>query len=174
MAEVSDARPVAPMLARLTRTLPREGHLYEPKWDGFRCLATAEAGEVALVSRHGRPFAPYFPELVAALGALGDDRWMLDGEILVRSGGRWDFPALMARLHPAASRVEEVAAATPAALVAFDLLRRGDPDLLDAPFRERRRALEAVLAGVPAPICLSPQTERVEVAEEWLARRRDG
>src|SRR4051812_21054880 len=92
MADVSDTGPVAPMLARLTRTLPREGHVYEPKWDGFRCLAAAEAGEVALWSRHGRPFARYFPELVAALAGLEAGRWLLDGEILVRTGGRWDFP----------------------------------------------------------------------------------
>src|SRR4051794_2710205 len=174
MAELSATAPIAPMLARLTRTLPREGHLYEPKWDGFRCLAAAEAGEITLWSRHGRPFARYFPELVATLGALEPERWLLDGEILVRAGGRWDFPALMARLHPAASRVEALATVTPATFFAFDLLRLGERDLLDAPFRERRQALEALLAGVPAPVCLSPQTDRPDVAEQWLARWRGG
>jgi ATP-dependent DNA ligase len=174
MAEVPATAPVAPMLARLTRTLPREGHLYEPKWDGFRCLAAGEAGEVTLWSRHGRPFARYFPELVAALGALEAGRWLLDGEILVRAGGGWDFPALMARLHPAASRVEALAAVTPATFFAFDALRVGERDLLDAPFRERRQVLEALLAGVRAPVCLSPQTDRVELAEQWLARWRGG
>src|SRR4051794_34282739 len=174
MAEVSDAAPVAPMLARLARTLPREGHVYEPKWDGFRCLAATRTGEVTLWSRHGRPLARYFPELVAALAGLEAARWRLDGEILVRAGGRWDFPALMARLHPAASRVEELAAVTPATFFAFDLLRLGVRDLLDAPLRERPRLLETVLAGVAAPVCLSPQTDRVEVAERWLARPRGG
>jgi ATP-dependent DNA ligase len=174
MAEVSDAAPVAPMLARLARTLPREGHVYEPKWDGFRCLAAAEAGEVTLWSRHGRPLARYFPELVAALAGLEAARWLLDAEILVRAGGQWDFPALMARLHPAASRVEELAAVTPATFFAFDILRLGERDLLDAPFGERRQLLETLLAGVSAPVCLSPQTDRVEVAEQWLARRRGG
>src|SRR3954454_15782184 len=172
MAEVSDIGPVVPMLARLARTLPRDGYLYEPKWDGFRCLAASEAAHVALWSRHGRPFARYFPELVAGLGALPAGRWLLDGEILVRAGGRWDFPALMARLHPAASRVEELTAVTPATFFAFDVLRLGERDLLDAPFRERRQLLESMLAGVSAPVCLSPQTDRVEVAERWLARRR--
>src|SRR3954471_16124654 len=165
MAEVSDAAPVAPMLARLARTLPREGHVFEPKWDGFRCLAAGEAGEVTLWSRHGRPFARYFPELVAALAGLEAGRWLLDGEILVRAGGRWDFPALMARPHPAASRVQELAAVTPATFFAFDLLRLGGRDLLDAPFRERRQLLETVLAGASAPVCLTPQSDRVEVAE---------
>src|SRR3954454_22933588 len=166
MADVPAGAPVAPMLARLTRTVPRDGYLYEPKWDGFRCLAASEAAHVALWSRHGRPFARYFPELVAGLGALPAGGWMLDGEILVRSGGRWDFPALMARLHPAASRVEGLAAATPATFFAFALLRLGERELLDAPLRERRQALEALLAGVPAPVCLSPQTARVELAED--------
>src|SRR3954452_17847025 len=92
MAEVSDPGPVAPMLAQLTRTLPREGHVYEPKWDGFRCLAAAEAGEVTLWIRHGRPFARCRPELLAALGGLEAGRWLLDGEILVRAGGRLGLP----------------------------------------------------------------------------------
>src|SRR4051795_9811648 len=174
MAEVSDIGPVVPMFARLARTLPREGHVYEPKWDGFRCLAAADAGEVMLWSRHGRPLARYFPELVAALAGLEAARWLLDAEILVRAGGQWDFPALMARLHPAASRVEELAAVTPATFFAFDILRLGERDLLDAPFGERRQLLETVLADVSAPVCLSPQTDRVEVAEQWLARRRGG
>src|SRR3954452_10566672 len=146
MAEVSATAPVAPMLARLTRTLPREGHVYEPKWDGFRCIAAAEAGEVTLWSRHGRPLARYFPELVAALAGLEAARWLLDAEILVRAGGQWDFPALMARLHPAASRVEELAAVTPATFFAFDILRLGERELLDAPLGEGGQPLEALLA----------------------------
>src|SRR3954470_12699578 len=119
MAEVS-ATTVAPMLARRTRTLPREGHVYEPKWDGFRCLAAAEAGEVTLWSRHGRPVARYFPEVGAALDGLDARPWVLDCEILARAGGRGDFPALMARLHPASARVAELAAVTPATFFAFD------------------------------------------------------
>src|SRR4051794_11574267 len=169
MAEVSDARPVAPMLARLTRTLPREGHLYEPKWDGFRCLAAADGRDVALWSRHGRPFARYFPELVAALAGLEAEGWQLDGEILVRAGGRWDFPALMARLHPAASRVEELAAVTPATFFAFDVLRLGGRDLLDAPFPQRRRLPGTVLAGGAAPPGPGPPTDPGAGAARWPA-----
>jgi ATP-dependent DNA ligase len=169
-----DQAPAAPMLARLARTLPREGHLFEPKWDGFRCLAVGAEGRVELWSRHGRPFARYFPELVAALTGLPGDDWTLDGEILVRTGERWDFPALMARLHPAASRVRELADTTPASLFAFDILRAGGSDLADAPFRERRRVLAALLAGARSPLHLTPQTADVELAERWLSQWRGG
>src|SRR4051812_10870147 len=116
------------MLGRLVRELPVEGHLYEPKWDGFRCLAVRAGDEVELWSRHGRPLARYFPELVAALRALPDERIVLDGEILAR-----DFATLMARLHPAASRVELLAAQTPATFIAFDVIARDGEDLAARP-----------------------------------------
>ena len=162
------------MLARLTRTLPAEGHVFEPKWDGFRCIAVAGADGVELWSRHGRPFARYFPELVAALGELPVERWVIDGEVLVHSGGRWDFPALMARLHPAASRVSQLAAATPATYFVFDVLEIDGEDLRGARLHERRRRLETLMRDACPPLRLTPQTDSVTEAQKWLARRRGG
>src|SRR5256885_11785690 len=95
------ARVIAPMLARLARELPLGDYLYEPKWDGFRCLAFREGRDVDLRSRNGRPLARYFPELVEALLALEADRLALDGEIVVAADAELDFTALLARLHPA-------------------------------------------------------------------------
>src|SRR5437763_15197761 len=136
------APPIAPMLGRLTRELPRGDFLYEPKWDGFRCLAFRSGGEIDLRSRHGRPLARYFPELVEGLRALPRRRLVIDAEIVAEAG----FPALMSRLHPAASRVERLRREVPAALICFDLLALGGDDLLAYPFSERRRLLEELLA----------------------------
>src|SRR4051794_22308283 len=145
------------MLARLVRELPPdEGYLYEPKWDGFRCLAGRDGGEVDLRSRHGKAFARYFPELTAALERLEPDGWVIDGEALVVVQGEFDFESLMARLHPAASRVRELAARTPAVYVAFDLLAVAGDDLLESPFAERRARLEELLAGGGTPPFLPP------------------
>ena len=154
-----------PMLARLERELPvAAGLAYEPKWDGFRCLARSRAGEVVLRSRNERPLERYFPEVVAGLRALGDV--LVDGELVICCDGRADFPALLARLHPAASRVERLARETPASYVVFDLLAVGDEDLTDHPFSRRRAALEAL--GLPAPLVLTPQTADAVEAAAWL------
>ena len=162
--------PLAPMLARLARELPRDGFLYEPKWDGFRCLAFRDGDEVDLRSRHDRPLARYFPELVAGLRSLASDRFVLDGEIVLLGEGRGDFSALLARLHPAASRVELLARRTPASLVAFDLLALGDEDLRRLPFAARRKALEGLLTDAAPLLLLTPVTDDVEVAAAWLER----
>src|SRR5919109_833031 len=106
--------PLDPMLATLARELPRGDYLYEPKWDGFRCLAFRDGSDVDLRSRHGRPFARYFPEIVSALLAVPEPRFALDGELVVVTEAGFDFAALMGRLHPAASRVTLLAASTPA------------------------------------------------------------
>jgi ATP-dependent DNA ligase len=159
--------PVPPMLARLARELPRSGHVYEPKWDGFRALAFRDGDALELQSRHGNPLARYFPELVAPLLALPEPRFVLDGEIVARGA---PFPALMARLHPAASRVERLSRETPASFVAFDLLALGDELLLDAPFVERRARLERLLDGVRAPLELTPATDDPDEAGAWLDR----
>src|SRR4051794_38856188 len=109
--------PLQPMLARLVRELPAGGYLYEPKWDGFRCLAFRDGSGIDLRSRNDRPLARYFPEVVEALLALPEERFALDGELVVVDDAGFDFEALLARLHPAASRVERLRRETPASLV---------------------------------------------------------
>jgi ATP-dependent DNA ligase len=162
--------PVAPMLARLARELPLDGYLYEPKWDGFRCLAFRDGGAVDLRSRNQRPLDRYFSEIVEALLALPEPRFVLDGELVIAGPGGLDFEALLARLHPAASRVERLRRETPASFVAFDLLARGDEDLRERPFRERRRLLEELLRAVPPPLLVTPATGEPARAAKWLER----
>jgi ATP-dependent DNA ligase len=158
------------MLARLERELPRDGYLYEPKWDGFRCLAFRDGDELDLRSRNHRPLARYFPELVEALLALPARVFVLDGEILAARDGRFDFAALLARLHPASSRVERLRRETPASFVAFDLLAHGGEDLRGRPFAERRRLLALLLAAASPPLYLTPLTADREQAARWLER----
>jgi ATP-dependent DNA ligase len=159
---------IAPMLARLVRELPGDGYVYEPKWDGFRCLAWREGDRVELHSRHGRPLGRYFPELVAALAHVEPEPWVIDGEALVCVDGRYDFGALMARLHPAASRVRELARKSPAIFVAFDLVAIGPEVLADVGFTDRRRRLESELTGIEPPLYITPATEDRAVAQRWL------
>ena len=156
------------MLASLVRELPvGERLLYEPKWDGFRCLAFSTEDGVDLRSRHGRPLARYFPEVVPALAALGSGL-VLDGELVVPAGERLDFTALLQRLHPAATRVERLSRETPAAFVAFDVIAAGGADLTARGFGERRKILEALLAGAGHPVVLTPCTRDAGVARGWL------
>jgi len=161
-----------PMEARLVDAIPSgEGWQYEPKWDGFRCLAFRDGAEVALMSKSGKPLGRYFPEVVALLGALGEKRFVLDGELIVAVGGGLSFAALQARLHPAASRIEKLARETPAQLVLFDALQVGAHVLIDAPLAERRAALERFWRASASPaLRLSPATVRRAEAEAWLAR----
>jgi ATP-dependent DNA ligase len=164
--------PLKPALALSRKELPQgEDYVYEVKLDGFRCLAFVDGDEIYLQSRNGRPLGRYFPELASA-GALPPGRYVLDGEIVVRDGaGREDFDALGQRIHPAASRIERLAGETPAAYVAFDLLAREDEVLLDAPFAERRAALEQLLAGKPfaaAPVELMQTVSTPKEAQRWL------
>jgi ATP-dependent DNA ligase len=160
------------MLARLTRELPDGSYTYEPKWDGFRCLAFVDGGEVDLRSRHDRPLARYFPELVAGLRtvATADDGLAVDGEIILAGRRGFDFPALMSRLHPAASRVELLSRETPAAYVAFDLLGLGSEDFRDRPFIERRRRLENLISRPSPPVFLTPATSDLVEARTWFDR----
>ena len=156
--------PLAPMLAALARELPVGPDVsYEPKWDGFRCLAFCDDG-VELLSRNERPLTRYFPEVVAGLTALGPV--VLDGELVISSSGRSDFPALLARLHPAATRVARLAQETPASYVVFDVLARGPDDLRGRGYAERRQVLEAL--PLPPPVVLTPVTRNVATAMEWL------
>lgn len=169
----------APMEAESVAELPtgREWE-YEPKWDGFRCLAYRDGAKVELRSKAGKSMTRYFPELVAVLGELKATRFVLDGEIIVANDTALDFDALLQRIHPAASRVAKLSVETPAMLVAFDLLvdERGK-SLVDLPQSERRKALEAfakqnfVGAAVRRTLRLSPVTTDVRTARRWLAGR---
>src|SRR5215210_9155906 len=158
------------MLGKLARQLPEGNYLFEPKWDGFRCLVFRDGDEIDLRSRNGRRLGRYFPELVEALRRLASEHYVVDGEIvLVRDGG-FDFPALMSRLHPAATRVERLAREMPAAFVAFDLLAEGDNALTQTGFASRRRQLERLLRDAELPIHLTPSSSDRRVAIEWLDR----
>src|SRR5918992_4214527 len=134
--------PVSPMLAKLSRELPAGGGmLYEPKWDGFRCIVFRDGEEVVLGSRNERPLTRYFPELLEPVRAQLPERCVVDGEIVIPSPDGLDFDALLQRIHPAESRVRMLAEETPASFVGFDLLALGDDDLRGRPFVERRTAL---------------------------------
>ena len=162
--------PQRPMLARLERELPRDGYLYEPKWDGFRCLAFCDGSDVDLRSRHDRPLARYFPELAEALAALPRERFAVDGEIVVANDAGFDFAALMARLHPAASRVQRLSRETPAAFIAFDVLALDENDLRARSFADRRRLLEELFDSAAPPLHLTPTTADAAIAASWLER----
>ena len=164
--------PINPALALSRKELPEgEDYVYEVKLDGFRCLAFVDGEEIYLQSRNGKELGRYFPEL-ALPKTLPPGRYVLDGEIVVRDeAGREDFDALGQRIHPAASRIERLAGETPAVYVAFDLLARDDESLLDAPFAERRAALERLLAGKPfasAPVELMHTVDTPQEAQQWL------
>ncbi|MBW8814091.1 MAG: ATP-dependent DNA ligase [Caulobacterales bacterium] len=163
---------LAPMEAKLVDVVPEgPGWRYEPKWDGFRCLAFRSGDEVALRAKSGKPLDRFFPDVVAALKALPVDRFVVDGELTIAVGGQPSFEALQMRLHPAASRVNRLAAEQPAALVLFDDLMdaRGRP-LLDAPLSERHAALEALVErfGETRAVQLSPGTSERAIACGWL------
>src|SRR5215475_2355531 len=161
--------PVGPMLAKAVREIPVGDLLYEPKWDGFRCIVFRDGEEVELGSRNERPFSRYFPELIEAARSELPPRCVVDGEIIVARGDRLDFEALQQRIHPAVSRVRLLATQTPASFVAFDLLALGDEALLEVPFAQRRQRLEQALAGAGAPIHLTPVTADPATAGEWFS-----
>ena len=163
--------PVKPMLAKAIYEVPRrEGLLFEPKWDGFRCLVFRDGDEVELWSRTDRPLTRYFPEMVAPLVDALPERCVVDGELVVVTGDGLDFDRLQLRLHPAESRITKLAGEIPASYVAFDLLALDDRDLTDRPFSERRRRLEAALAGGNDRVHLTPVTDDADVAEDWFRR----
>jgi ATP-dependent DNA ligase len=141
--------PYPPAEAKSVESLPHEsGWLYEPKWDGFRCLAFRQGDEVVLQSKAGQPLGRYFPEIVAALLALPERKFVLDGEIVVRSGAGLDFDALLQRIHPAASRIHRLSLETPATYMVFDLLIDGKGRSLTAkPLSARRMALQEFAAA---------------------------
>ncbi|MBO3663595.1 ATP-dependent DNA ligase [Microbacterium stercoris] len=168
----------APMLAKAVPAIPDPakfpgGLVFEPKWDGFRVIASWDGESVELGSRGAKPLTRYFPELSEALAQILPGPCVIDGEIVIAVGEpgsqRLSWDTLSQRIHPAASRIAKLSAETPAMLIAFDLLQVGDESLLDRPFRERRARLEALLADVPHPLHLTRATDDRELAEQWLA-----
>src|SRR6187200_306255 len=147
---------IPPMEARLVEEIPTgDEWQYEPKWDGFRCLAFRDGDNIFLQSKNGQPLARYFPDVAANVAKLPRKQFVLDGELVIPVQGALSFDELQLRLHPAASRVQKLAAAHPALLVVFDLL--GDEagkSLLSVPLRERREKLERFarkyLRGAPS------------------------
>jgi ATP-dependent DNA ligase len=164
--------PVKPMLAKAVYEVPREpGLVFEPKWDGFRCIVFRDGDEVELGSRNDRPLTRYFPEMLGPLRTVLPGRCVVDGELVVVTGDGLDFEALQQRIHPAASRINMLAEDTPATFVAFDLLALGDRDLCDLPFTERRRLLqESVPASGTASVRITPVTGDADVADDWFRR----
>ncbi|MDQ6775185.1 MAG: ATP-dependent DNA ligase [Actinomycetota bacterium] len=157
------APPIEPQLARSRADLPvGEQWAYEPKYDGFRAIVFVDGADVVVQSRGAKPLGRYFPELSFAPG-----RYVIDGEIVIDGGtdGRQDFSALQQRIHPAESRINRLAAETPARYIAFDLLALDDESWLTRPFLERRAALEEL---VQAPVGLTPYTRVEAEAEPWL------
>src|SRR3954471_20309348 len=155
--------PVKPMLAKSVKQMPMpagvpDGLLYEPKWDGFRCIVFRDGDQVELGSRNERPLTRYFPDVVDAVREALPERCVVDGEIVIAQGGRLDFEALQLRLHPAESRVRKLAAETPADVVGLDLLALGDDSLVERPFAERRQLLEANVRETAA-VHLTPATD---------------
>ena len=163
---------IPPMEALLADELPDgPGWQYEPKWDGFRCIAVRDGEAVELWSKSGKPLGRYFPEIVAMFARLKAKRFVIDGELLIASEGAIAFDALQLRLHPAASRIAKLSAQTPAMFMAFDLLADGRKMLAGQPLSARRRALEKLLAKEGEPdLHLSPATTSRDEALGWLKR----
>ncbi len=156
------------MLAKLARALPDgDGWSYEPKWDGFRCVVFRDGDDVELGSRNERPLNRYFPEILDPLRAALPPRAVVDGELVIATPSGLDFDLLSLRIHPAASRVEKLAAETPASFVAFDALAEADRDLRPQPFRERRERLEGLVTP-GASVHLTPATTDRDTAARWF------
>src|SRR4051812_27664920 len=160
------------MEALLAAELPEgDGWQFEPKWDGFRCLARRDDDEVTLTSKSGKPLGRYFPEVVDILLGLKERRFLLDGELIISAGDVLAFEALQLRLHPAESRVRKLAKETPAELMLFDLLELGGTSLIGEPLCKRREALEQFYArNKVAGLQLSPVTRDRATALRWLKR----
>jgi ATP-dependent DNA ligase len=160
----------APMEMRSVTELPRgEQWQYEPKWDGFRCLAFYAGGELLLQSKSGQHLERYFPEMVAALASLRTQPFVLDGELVLRQEGTTSFELLQQRIHPAASRVTMLAREFPASYEVFDLLADGEEEFVALPLVERRAALERFATAFDGErLRLSPATRSLERAQAWL------
>lgn len=164
--------PIQPQLAKSAKELPEgDDWVYEPKWDGFRTIVFRDGDEIYLQSRNGKPMNRYFPEVIEQVRQMEHQRLVMDGEIIVVVDGVQEFDLLGQRIHPAASRVQMLSEQWPAAYVAFDLLAEGDEVLIDLPYRERRKRLEA---AVGAPIEITPMTGDRDAAGVWLTGVSEG
>lgn len=162
------------MEARLVEEIPTGlGWQYEPKWDGFRCIAFRDGKQVYLQSKAGQPLARYFPDIAAALARSPEKQFVLDGELVVPVKGVLSFDELQLRLHPAASRVQKLAGAHPATYIVFDLLAENSRSHLQQQLRERRHLVERFAHSNFRPaknLRLSPATTDYRVATEWFKR----
>lgn len=178
--------PASPMEAKSQPELPAgDGWWFEPKWDGFRCLAFRTKDRVEMLAKSGKSLARFFPEVVERLERLEAESFILDGELLAQAGERYAFEALQQRLHPAESRIRKLAQETPATFVLFDMLADADgTDLRTRPHRERHARLAAFVERFGSPrLTLSPGTDDPALARKWLddgklegvvAKRSDG
>ncbi len=163
------------MEAKLLESLPADGAWqYEPKWDGFRCLAFKVGTDVELRAKSGKPLTRYFPEVVTMLAGLSADRFVVDGELVIEVDGDLSFDALQRRLHPAESRIQRLSREMPARFILFDILRIPPGDtVIDQPLSVRRRHLEDFIRGARPPgLAISPFNRDRDVAEDWLAEDR--
>jgi ATP-dependent DNA ligase len=168
-------QPFEPMEANSASGIPTGSQWqYEPKWDGFRCVAFKSGDDVYLQSRSCKPLARYFPEIVAALEEHGPAHVVLDGELIIAEGKTLSFDLLLERIHPAASRVAKLAEETPATFVLFDVLvDEKNRSLISRPLRERRAALERIFAKYfrrHKRFALSPATRQLSTVRKWFAR----
>lgn len=159
------------MLAKLAVEFPvRTDLIYEPKWDGFRCVIFRDHDRLELTSRNERPLTRYFPELTGPLLRSLPPGCVLDGEVVIAGSHGLDFDALLQRIHPASSRITHLAEVSPASFVAFDILALADRDLRSLPFSERRALLESALPTPDPQVRVTPATRDPEVARDWFKR----
>ncbi len=164
--------PYAPMEALSIAEIPKgDGWLYEPKWDGFRCLAFRRGDQVLLQSKAGQPLGRYFPELVEALRTLPAEQFVIDSEIIIMEDGHLAFDELLQRIHPAESRIRKLSVETPGTLMVFDLLVDTDgKPLVNFPLAERRQNLQVFFSDIHNHdrVRLSPASKDRHDAEEWM------
>lgn len=170
---MSKSHPLAatpPMEAKMVGALPTgPGWQYEPKWDGFRAIASRLGDAIEVMSKSGKSLARYFPEIVRVLAATHEREFVVDGELILPIGEILSFDALQARLHPAESRIARLSVETPAKLMLFDCLALGGKELIDAPLEERRTAIERFHAAEGnSALLLSPATADERQAVSWL------
>lgn len=172
MARQDKTRALAPMEALLAAELPDgPGWQFEPKWDGFRCIARRNGDAIEMISRSGKPLGRYFPEVLEMLGEVREPHFILDGELIIPVEDRLDFEALQMRLHPAESRVRKLSKETPAQLMLFDALEIGGKTFDAKLLSERRNALEKFHSkNAVEGLLLSPATTDRHLALEWLKR----